>query len=109
MGARPNRLLRVHYEELVTAPARELARIMEFCGETFEPEQIAFTGKEHHNLGGNKMKHNPAAIRPDAMYIEKLGRLQWHLATALAFNAMRKYRYHLSREGMRRQLTPHSP
>lgn len=109
MEARPNRLLRVHYEKLVTAPAREMARVMEFCGETFEPEQIAFAGGEHHNIGGNKMRYNSTAIRPDASYIEKLDQLRWHLATVLALNAMRKYSYHLSRGAMRRQLTPHTP
>jgi len=38
----PNRVHRVHYEQLVTDPERELRRLLDYCGLDFEPQCLRF-------------------------------------------------------------------
>jgi hypothetical protein len=68
-------LLEVHYEELVTEPARELQRICRFVGVTFDVAMLDFRSRPHHVLSGNDMRlGQSAAIRIDESWKDALSR-----------------------------------
>lgn len=49
--------LEVRYEDLAREPAREVARVLEFLGLEFEPDQlVGWRSLERHNFGGNRMR-----------------------------------------------------
>jgi hypothetical protein len=47
---------RVRYERLVRDPEGYTRRLTEFAGLEYEPEQLTWAGREHHNIGGNQMR-----------------------------------------------------
>lgn len=58
--------LEVRYEALARDPAGVVAPIMRRLGLAFDPGQLAWAGRERHNLGGNPMRFSASsAIRPD--------------------------------------------
>lgn len=52
-----NIVLEVRYENLAADPSRELARICEFLGLTFEKGMEDFRNHRHHVIGGNPMRY----------------------------------------------------
>lgn len=46
-------LLTVRYEDLARDPAKEVRRIVEFMGESFDAQSVALDAKLHHNVNGN--------------------------------------------------------
>jgi hypothetical protein len=59
----------LRYEELCRDPAAVIAPLMERLGLRFEPEQLAWAGRERHNLGGNRMRFaTESAIRLDEQW-----------------------------------------
>lgn len=66
-------VLTVRYEDLATAPERELRRICEFAGIEFEPAMLDMKSKVHHNINGNNMRFsNSSDIRLDTSWESKL-------------------------------------
>ncbi|MCV0371475.1 MAG: sulfotransferase [Filomicrobium sp.] len=105
MRKHPHRLLRIRYEDFVANPENELRKIMEFCGEKFNPQQIQFSTREHHNISGNNMRFSASEIKPNTKYLEQVNFLSWYTATSLTSNTLKKYGYTLSKNGMRKQLS----
>ena len=105
LDVRPNRLMRVRYEDLVAKPEAMVAAVMGFCGEQFEPEQMKFRTKQHHMTGTNRIgKAEDQAISPDTKYIDALSSLEWWICVALSLGGLRKYGYPLSKQAMRAWL-----
>jgi hypothetical protein len=68
-------LLRVNYEDLAAAPARELHRICRFLGVAYDMQMLDFRSRVHHVLSGNDMRlAESAVIRVDAAWRERLAR-----------------------------------
>lgn len=66
-------VLTIKYEDLATAPERELRRICEFAGIDFEPAMLDMKAKVHHNINGNDMRFATASeIRLDTSWKTKL-------------------------------------
>jgi len=101
----PQRRLVVRYEALVTCPEEEVRRVMAFIGEDFEPSQLAFLDRIHHNISGNRMRYTgQSQIWPDTAYLRSINGPQWLTLTMLCLGSLRKYGYALSRQGMSAQL-----
>jgi hypothetical protein len=101
----PQRRLVVRYEALVTCPVEQIRRVMTFIGEDFEPGQLAFLDRIHHNISGNRMRYSGhSQIWPDTAYLRSINRAQWLTLTMLCLGSLRKYGYAISRTGMSAQL-----
>ena len=112
----PHRILRVRYEDLVTAPQRTLERIGDFCGLDVRPEMLegrgylvpAYTARQHNLVTGplrpdriDAWKHElpPRQIEIFEYYTgEALSYLGYHLERGLLANppsALEKWRMEL--------------
>lgn len=97
----------VRYEDLVTRPTQVISEVMAFADERFEPSQLNFRGRVHHNLSGNRMRYGQSSeIVPDTQYIDEIGRLLWLAMTIGSLPAILRSRYPLTRKGARKMLTP---
>lgn len=76
---------RVRYEELAGHTERALRRLMPELGRDFEPDQLAWAGRERHNLGGNRMRFQKhSEIRPDLAWRTGLSLWQKAVVGAVA-------------------------
>jgi len=50
------------YEDLCETPAKELERLCQFIGVTFDEQMLRFRQVEHHNVGGNRMRFGTEGI-----------------------------------------------
>ena len=54
--------VRVRYEDLASAPERELGRVMRELGFELESQQLDWAGGARHSVGGNHMRHGRESV-----------------------------------------------
>jgi hypothetical protein len=100
-------VLRVRYEDLVHSPEKELRRIMEFLGESFEPSQLDFfRGREAQSLSSMSASWKncsaPVSAKSVGRYRERLLAREIALVEFEAGGLMQKYGYRLETNSARR-------
>lgn len=89
---------RVRYEDLALQPEAVLRRILKKHALDFEPDQLAFSDGEHHNLSGNRMRMEKGqTIQFDTKYLDNLSRFEWIAGTLLCAPALLYFGYPLRR------------
>ncbi|MFK5893320.1 MAG: sulfotransferase [Pseudomonadota bacterium] len=60
-----NHILKIHYEDLASSTANELAKISAFIGVEFEENMLDFSSKIHHLTNGNNMRFRSSEVKLD--------------------------------------------
>jgi hypothetical protein len=98
---RPDRYLRVRYEDFVRAPAEVVGRVAELVGERpaelpFQSDATVWLGPTHSVSGNpNRFATGPVEVRPDDQWVERMGRADRLLVTAVTWPLLLHYRYRL--------------
>ncbi|SDZ24640.1 Sulfotransferase family protein [Micromonospora pattaloongensis] len=102
-AGRPDRYLRVRYEDFVAAPAETTRRIARFAG--LAPAALPFTAAgtvrlaPTHSVAGNPSRHRvgAVAITDDAEWRRALSRRAYAVVTALTAPLLRRFGYPVRR------------
>jgi len=69
----PGKFIFVKYEDFCKNPEQEVKRIVESIGLNFEPQMLDFRDKDHHQVGGNRLKFDTSSeIKEDLVWKDKL-------------------------------------
>jgi hypothetical protein len=94
--------IRVRYEDLVTGPAVELARVTGALGHAAKDIELDWRARETHVLKGNRMRFSESAtIVPDLDYIQEIDDPAWQEMTGLLRPLLSAFGYPESKSGMR--------
>jgi Sulfotransferase family len=103
----PQRWVRVHYEDLVQEPAKQVARVMELAGEHFESDQLKFHLRKHHNLGGNRLRWAPTGrIVSDTEFLESIDDRTWDRLTLAAEKTLKALGYPTTKSAALAMMRP---
>ncbi len=110
--SRPERYLRVRYEDFVAEPERTVRRIARFAGEV--PDRLPFTGthgvrlEPTHSVAGNPARHRVGVVpvADDTEWLGGLSRRAWVVVTGLTLPALRHFGYSVRRGSGRRGHDP---
>jgi hypothetical protein len=98
---RPDRLLRVRYEDLVAEPEATLASVLAFLGYA-EVSLDALEGRSFHRctshtVAGNPLRlgNEPTVLRPNAVWEAELPTASRRVVTALAAPLLHRYGYRI--------------
>ncbi|MFK3980787.1 sulfotransferase [Micromonospora sp. NPDC050397] len=102
-GARPERYLRIRYEDFVDDPAGTTARITGFVGAT--PGDLPFPTPDTvrlaptHSVAGNPSRHRTGVVEvvADTEWVTGLGARGYAVVTALTWSTLRRFGYPLRR------------
>ncbi len=99
-------LTRIRYEDLALRPEATLRQIIEKHGLEFEPSQLDFSSREHHNLSGNRMRMKKGQrIELDTKYLDQLSASDWITFTCLSAPTLLYFGYPLRRSKTAARLT----
>jgi hypothetical protein len=96
---RPDRMLRVRYEDLVAEPDATLASVLAFLGYAEDSldalEGRSFQRRTSHTVAGNpsRLTEEPTLLRPDTTWETELPRTSRRIVTALAAPLLHHYGY----------------
>jgi hypothetical protein len=94
-------VLRLRYEDLVTAPREHLSRVMRHVDEPIEPDDLAFVGngevhlEPSHTVAGNPMRFQLGRVplRVDERWVRELPGRDRRLVSSLTLPLLRWYGY----------------
>lgn len=121
LAARGTPILRVRYEDLVSAPEATLRKIAAFAGLSIDSSDFGFLGGEgrvcwadlgiSHTASGNPMRLRTGrlSIRPDDAWRDELGHVSQLLVSALTLPLLHHYGYLPSSDESQAARTPNLP
>lgn len=95
----------VRYEDLVLDPRRQLKRVLQDSGLSYEPAMRDYWQVAHHILSGNHMRfQRERPLEPDVRYFHDVSHLAWSAYSLWACRALRRFGYPMLRSNMESYL-----